>query len=191
MRHKKLSEAKRFDNLLIKPSRNKRNSCWLYPFINPVTGYGVHTIFYDGKPHSISAHRHAFELKNGPIPAGKHVLHACIGTRGCCNPSHLRLGTPQDNADDCVKQGRSSHYEDRKPKVPLSESEKQTILVDYEQGRTIYSISTKLHRDFKTIRSWLSTRQKRADREREQIATMLRPNPLPNTLTSRELPLAA
>src|SRR5688572_27215265 len=42
------------------------------------------------------AHRVAYELVNGAIPRGLHVLHTCENSR-CCNPSHLHLGTHAEN----------------------------------------------------------------------------------------------
>lgn len=40
------------------------------------------------------AHRVAYELAEGSIPAGAKVLHTC-GNRLCCNPIHLRLRLPK------------------------------------------------------------------------------------------------
>jgi hypothetical protein len=198
MRYKKdLSEAeraiievKRFDNLLIKPSRYKKTCCWIFPFTNPVTGYGVHTLFYAGKSHSISAHRHAWTLVNGPIPKGMQIGHHC-DNRACSRIEHLFLCTAQQNADDMKSKGRSSRFADRKPKVPLSTTEKATILSDYEKGKTIYSISLKLQRDFKTVQSWLNTRQKKAVKQKDKLIACLRTIPLPNTETSIQLSKAA
>ena len=52
-----------------------------------------------------SAHRVAWELINGKIPKGIHVLHRCDNT-GCVNPVHLFLGTHQDNMRDRDKKER-------------------------------------------------------------------------------------
>jgi DNA invertase Pin-like site-specific DNA recombinase len=53
---------------------------------------------------SNQAHRRAFELTNGPIPADKVVRHTC-DRKYCCNPAHLILGTQAENVADAVKRG--------------------------------------------------------------------------------------
>jgi predicted XRE-type DNA-binding protein len=52
-----------------------------------------------------SAHRVAWELANGPIPAGRHVLHHCDNPP-CVNPSHLFLGDHDANMKDASQKGR-------------------------------------------------------------------------------------
>jgi hypothetical protein len=54
----------------------------------------------------VQAHRVAYQLANGAIPAGKHVLHMCDNPI-CCNPAHLYLGTNADNVRDRVERSRT------------------------------------------------------------------------------------
>lgn len=52
------------------------------------------------------AHRTAYEITYGPIPAGMCVLHRC-DTPLCVNPDHLFLGTIQDNNADRQAKNRT------------------------------------------------------------------------------------
>lgn len=56
------------------------------------------------------SHRVAFEIYNGEIPKGMHVLHRCDNRR-CVNPAHLFLGTNNDNVRDMVQKGRQANGE--------------------------------------------------------------------------------
>lgn len=50
------------------------------------------------------AHRFAWVVFNGKIPAGKYILHRCNNPL-CCNVEHLYIGTQTDNMRDVALQG--------------------------------------------------------------------------------------
>lgn len=56
------------------------------------------------------AHRLAWTILRGPIPAGMLVLHKCDNPP-CCNPSHLYVGTHADNSRDMRERGRGARGE--------------------------------------------------------------------------------
>lgn len=78
-------------------------ACWSWLNGRNGAGYGV-IRWTDGRLHY--AHRLAWELHHGrPAPAHLVVRHLC-GNPLCCRPSHLAIGTRQDNSDDMVSQRR-------------------------------------------------------------------------------------
>ncbi len=92
------------DQLLRKSTPEPNSGCWLWTgFVNPF-GYAVVTI---DRGVTVRAHRVSYELWNGPISDGQHVLHRC-DVRSCINPAHLFLGTNADNVADKVAKGRQS-----------------------------------------------------------------------------------
>lgn len=88
----------RFENQFI-PEPN--SGCWLWVAVANWKRYGTFNIA--GKNRR--AHRVAWELYRGQIPAGMQVNHKC-NVRQCVNPDHLYLGTHADNMADMQQSGR-------------------------------------------------------------------------------------
>ena len=85
------------------------DGCWLWFGPTDQLGYGKLKI----KTRMYKAHRLMWEYFYGRIPIGMHVLHRC-DVRNCVRPSHLFLGTHQDNMRDAANKGK---FENRKQYV--------------------------------------------------------------------------
>lgn len=83
---------------------DKSGECWLWSCTMP-NGYGV---FSSGNK-TFAAHRYAYEISKGAIPAGMDVCHSC-DVRNCVNPAHLWVGTRRDNMRDASAKGRCNHH---------------------------------------------------------------------------------
>jgi hypothetical protein len=79
------------------------DECWEWQGPRLPKGYGY--LSARGRAGCEYAHRIAWEITNGAIPAGVFVLHHCDNPP-CCNPAHLWLGTSGDNNRDAVRKGR-------------------------------------------------------------------------------------
>ena len=85
---------------------NDADSCWEWKGKVGPTGYG--RLKANGR--ELRAHRYAYELEYGSIPNGLFILHKCDNRR-CCRPSHLSIGSTQDNMDDMKRKGRQAKWE--------------------------------------------------------------------------------
>lgn len=86
------------------PKVRKGGGCWEWT-ASMSHGYGqIGVGGKSGRPHH--AHRVAWELTNGAIPAGLFVCHHCDNKK-CVRPDHLFLGTAKDNNQDRARKGRN------------------------------------------------------------------------------------
>lgn len=99
MAGKKRDAAKRF---WAKVDVRGEDECWNWTKALNEHGYGWFS--FNGSPDRAS--RVSWIFQNGPIPAGKCVLHKCDNPK-CVNPKHLFLGTHKDNTQDMIKKRRT------------------------------------------------------------------------------------
>ena len=84
---------------------DKSGDCWEWRGgMHRIHGYG--SVWVAERGGMVHAHRVAWQLTNGEIPKGLHVLHRC-DNRIYVRPDHLFLGTHQDNMRDMRLKGRA------------------------------------------------------------------------------------
>lgn len=116
------------------------SGCWEWQGSRSPLGYGR---YYPAMGVKVLAHRHAYELANGPIPDGMQVCHTCDNPP-CCNPGHLFLGTHQDNMADRQSKGRTRTGTTRGEKsnlARLTQAQVVEIRGRYRNGETQTAIA--------------------------------------------------
>jgi hypothetical protein len=139
--------------------------CWEWTSKLHQHGYGL---IAHGYPNNkdYRAHRVAWNLYYGEIPAGIFVCHKC-DNRKCCNPEHLFLGNQSDNMKDAaskgrVKRGVEHHSSTASPELVLE------IRKRYDSGQSMKAIHLDLNPPFKyqaTVKICKRMRWKHLDNE--------------------------
>lgn len=78
------------------------DKCWEWTAGRNENGYG--TLNWQRRKME-KAHRVSWIVAHGDIPKGLEICHSCDNPP-CCNPSHLFLGTHNDNIQDMIAKGR-------------------------------------------------------------------------------------
>jgi hypothetical protein len=85
---------------------DRSGDCWLWT----ASDTGVYGQFHPTNGRRVYAHRFAYELTYGPIPAGLFICHHC-DVPLCVRPAHLYAGTRADNVRDMLTRGRNAKGE--------------------------------------------------------------------------------
>lgn len=117
-----------------KVTKGNPDECWPWTDGSIHRGYGVLSV--GGRNgRMVNAHRVSYELANGPIPAGLLIRHTCDNPP-CVNPSHLILGTHDDNMRDMAIRERSA-------KTKLTADEVREIREELSAGESRKSLAAR------------------------------------------------
>lgn len=88
------------------PTIQNESGCFIWQGTKNSAGYGL--IYFNKS--QILVHRFLYQLLNPNTNiTHKIILHTCDNL-SCINPEHLKLGTQQDNIQDCSNKNRWGKY---------------------------------------------------------------------------------
>lgn len=131
---------------------DRTGDCWVWK-ASVVKGYGQIRRKVGDKHTVALAHRVAYEMCHGEIPAGLQVLHRCDNPL-CVRPSHLFLGTNKENNDDKMRKGRHGHgtqHGEQASGAKLTEDSIRQIRSMRAQGMLLREIGEKFGVHYMTI----------------------------------------
>ncbi len=133
----------KMDRFWSKVDKKGPNDCWEWMAAKYPTGYGY--IKRSNSRDNVYAHRFVLELEGIDIPSGMFVCHHC-DNKSCVNPSHLFIGTQQDNVDDMWRKGRGLVGENH-PQSKLTDSDVIAIRaseLSHQETANIFGVSRRL-----------------------------------------------
>lgn len=131
----------RLDRLIERDDTGK--GCWLWKGSANHGGYG--TISIDGRTRL--AHRVAYETYVGPIPKGMFILHICDNPP-CCNPSHHRIGSHEENMRDMAEKNRGS-------KTKTTWMTRVKMVKDVRNGDSVEEVAQRYEVSKGSVRRWV------------------------------------
>jgi hypothetical protein len=141
---------------------NTVTGCWRWIGASRGIGYGA--VKVGGRV--VDAHRYAWVVFNGPIPAGMQVLHRC-DNRACVNPAHLELGDARKNRADAIARGAVDPVASaRARRRPLHPGTLSRIVREYDGGVSIRQLTVKHNVPSTTLRRLLQAQGRRLPGER-------------------------
>ena len=102
------------------------DDCWEWSANKNNKGYGMFRCRSLGFRSKQLAHRLSYAAANGPIEAGKVIMHTCDNPP-CVNPAHLSVGTHADNMAD-------ASMKFRRPQQKYTADQITELLKDYVAG---------------------------------------------------------
>ena len=125
--------------------------CWEWTAGKDRTGYGRFKL----NTKMLSAHRIAYILAKGEIPAGLVVRHTCDNP-ACCNPDHLILGTHTDNMADMLERKRQAKGEQHgKCKLTVKQAmEIYNLPLKQDEVAKLYNIDQSIVSKIKHKKIW-------------------------------------